>query len=121
MPFYLGKRLQGDLVRFYSPTTPTKASHGRLYTSVIGPFKSKVGASYYARYGQNNPALLTPDDVEHAARADPRMEQAIIEEGLSAEDRFIALECDALDQFEYSPKSISQGAIPCPIHLNTNA
>jgi len=121
MPYYLGKRPHGDLVRFHSPTTPTKASHGHLYTSVIGPFKSKVGASYYARYGQNNPALRNLDDVERTARADPRMEQAIIEESLSVEDRSTALECDALDQLEYSPKSISQGAIPCPIHLNTNA
>ena len=69
MPYYLGKRPQGDLVRFHSPTTPTKASHGHLYTSVIGSFKSKVGASYYARFGQNNPALRTLDDVEEAARA----------------------------------------------------
>lgn len=106
MPFYLGKRPQGDLVRFHSPTTPTKASHGHLYTSVIGPFKSKVGASYYARYGQNNPALRTPDNVERpvlsavegAARADPRMEQAIVEESLSVEEHSIALECDALNQ-----------------------
>jgi hypothetical protein len=121
MPFYLGKRPQGDLVRFHSPTTPTKASHGHLYTSGIGPFKSKVGASYYARYGQNNPALRTPDDVERAARADPRMEQAIIEESLSAKELSIARECDATDQLENSPKPISQGAIPCPIKLNINA
>ena len=108
-------------MRFFFTSTPTKADHSHLYTSVIGPFKSKVGASYYARYGPNNPLLRTPDDVERAARADPRMEQAIIEESLSVEDRSIALECDAQDQFEYSPKPISQGAIQCPIKLNTNA
>lgn len=98
MTYYFGKRPQGDLVRFHSPTTPAKATHSHMYTSVIGPFKSKVGVPYYARYGRNNPLLRTSDDVEEAARADPRMEQVIIEESLSVEERSIALECDALNQ-----------------------
>jgi hypothetical protein len=132
MAFYLGKRGQDDLVLFRSPTTPTKESHGHLYTAVIGPFKSKVGASYYARYGRNNPHIRSVDDAERLARADPLMEQAIVEESMTDEELTIALECDALDQNEYSPKSLPagptpwrgtiniQGAISCLTGLKTN-
>ena len=118
MAFYLGKRLQGDLILFRSSNIPTKESHGHLFTAVMGPFKSKVGAHYFARYGQNNPQLHTAEEVERLARADPRMEQAIAEESLRAEELATALECDAQDQLEYSPHTIQQGAIECPITLN---
>jgi len=103
MAIYLGRRRQGDLVQFRSSTNPTKESHGHLYTAVIGPFKSKVGASYFARYGRNNPHIQTADDAERLARADPLMEQAIIEESMTDDELSIARECDALDQSEYSP------------------
>jgi hypothetical protein len=118
MAFYLGKRAQGDLILFRSSNIPTKETHGHLFKAVIGPFKSKVGAHYFARYRRNNPQLLTAEEVERLARADPCMEQAIVEESLSAEELTTALECDAQDQLEYSPKTIQQGAIECPITLN---
>jgi hypothetical protein len=118
MPFYLGKRKQGDLILFRSSNIPTKESHGHLFTAVMGPFKSKVVAHYFARYRQDNPQLCSVDEVERLARADPRMEQALFEESLSAEELAIALECDAQDQIEYSPHTIQQGDIPCPITLN---
>ena len=118
MAFYLGKRPRGDLILFHWSNIPNKETHGHLFKAVIGPFKSKVGAHYFARYGRNNPQLLTTEDVESLARADPRMEQAIVEESLSAEELATALECDAQDQLEYSPHTIQQGAIACPITLN---
>ena len=90
-------------ILFRSATTPTKKTHGHLYKAVIGPFKSKVGASYFARYGRNNPHIRTADDAERLARADPCMEQAIVEESMTDEELAIALECDAQDQAEYSP------------------
>ena len=31
MPYYLGKRPQGDWVLFLSPCTPTQETHGHLY------------------------------------------------------------------------------------------
>jgi len=113
MAYFLGKRGQDDLILFRSPTTPTKETHGHLYTAVIGPFRSKVGASYFARYGRNNPHIRTADDAERLARADPRMEQAIVEESMTDEELAIALECDAQDQHEYSPKP----TIPLPVNL----
>jgi len=112
MAIYLGKQKQGDLVQFRSSTIPTKESHGHLYTAVIGPFKSKVGASYFARYGRNNPHIRTADDAERLARADPLMEQAIVEESMTDEELTIALECDAQDQHEYLPKP----TIPSPVN-----
>ena len=125
MTIYLGKRRQGDLVQFSSAHVPTRESHGHLYTAVIGPFKTNVGASYFARYGRNNPHIQTADDAERLARADPFMEQAIVEESMTEEELSIALECDGLDQLEYSPEPTllitTQGATPCLITLNTNA
>ncbi len=132
MAIYLGKQKQGDLVQFRSPTIPTKESHGHLYTAVIGPFKSKVGASYFARYGRNNPHIRTADDAERLARADLLMEQAIVEESMTDEELAIALECDAQDQHEYSLKPLpvnsiawqgiitTQGEISCLTGLKTN-
>lgn len=130
MPYYLGKH-RGELTLFQSPRTPTKESHGHLYTAVIGPFLSRVGAHYFARYGRNNPHLRTTADAERLARADPRMDETVAEEGLNAEDLAAALECAAEDQFEsaFQPNPTeetrrefdhSQGAISCPIGVKTN-
>lgn len=130
MAFYLGKCGQGDLILFRSLTTPTKETHGHLYTAVIGPFKSRVGASYFARYGRSDPSIRTADDAERLARADPLMELTIVEENMTGEELAIALECDAQDKDEYSPKSPPAGPIPwqmtiqgesiCPTGLKTN-
>ena len=131
MPFYLGKCGEDDLILFHSAMPPTKQTHGHLYKVVIGPFVSRVGAGYFARYGRNNPDIRTAADAERLARADPRMEQLIVEESMTAEELSIALECDAQDQAEYSPPSTLpvpsrqelfqiQGATPCLIGLKTN-
>ena len=104
MPFYLGKRGEDDLILFHSVPIPTKETHGHLYKAVIGPFKSRVGAGYFARYGRNNPDIRTADDAERLARADPLMEATIIEESMTDDELSIARECDAQDQAEYSPK-----------------
>jgi hypothetical protein len=120
MAFYLGKRAADDLVVFRSARIPTKATHGHLYAAVIGPFKSKVGAIYFARYGRHNPRIRTAADVERLARADPLMESFIVEESMTAAERAIALECDAQDQMDNTqPKSNIQGAIPCLTGLKT--
>ena len=127
MAYYLGRRAQGDLILFHAAQTPTKESHGARFVSVIGPFRSRVGASYYARYGRDDPRIRTADDAERLARADPRMVQAIVEESMSAEELAIARECEALDQLEANPNSHpipiqlpTQGAIPCLTGLKTN-
>ena len=127
MAYYLGRRAQGDLILFHSLHVPTKESHGTRFVFVIGPFKSKVGASYFARYGRDDPRIRTAEEAERLARADPRMEQAIVEESMTREELAIARECEALDQLDANPNSHpipiqlpTQGAIPCPIGLKTN-
>ena len=131
MPFYLGRRSEDDLILFHSAMPPTKQTHGHLYTAVIGPFQSKVGAGYFARYGRTNPQVRTAADAERLARADPRMEHLIVEESLTAEELAIARECDAQDQAEYAPQPTlpvasrqeffpTQGAISCQIGVTTN-
>ncbi|GIK09044.1 MAG TPA: hypothetical protein PKC99_01810 [Anaerolineales bacterium] len=131
MPFYLGRRSEDDLILFHSTAIPNKHTHGHLYKAVIGPFVSRVGAGYFARYGRNNPNIRTAADAERLARADPLMEQLIVEESMTTEELTIALECDAQDQAEYSPNPTlpvasrqeffqTQGAIPCLIGLKTN-
>jgi hypothetical protein len=119
MVVYLGRRPQGDLVRFQSPTVPTRESHGARFTSVIGPFQSKVGAAFFARYGADNPHIRTAADAERLARQHPVMEQLIMEERLTAGELEAARECDLQDQFEYFPRPVQKGAISCPIILNT--
>ena len=127
MAYYLGRRAQGDLILFHAAQTPTKETHGLRFTAVIGPFRSKVGASYFARYGRDDPRIRTADDAERLARADPRMEQAIVEEGMSDEEFAIARECDALDQLEAGPNHQpipiqlpTQGELPCLTGVKTN-
>jgi hypothetical protein len=131
MPFYLGKRGEDDLILFHSTAIPNKQTHGHLYKAVIGPFVSRVGAGYFARYGRTNPQIRTAADAERLARADPRMEQLIVEESMTPEELSTALECDVQDQAEYSPNPNlpvasrqelfqTQGAIPCLIGMKTN-
>ena len=127
MAYYLGRRAQGELILFHAAQTPTKESHGARFVSVIGPFRSRVGASYYARYGRDDPRIRTAEDAERLARADPRMEQAIVEEAMTREELAIARECEALDQLEAGPhhhpipiQLPTQGAIPCLTGLKTS-
>ncbi len=106
MAFYLGKRSADDLILFFSSSVPTKGSHGHLFTSVIGPFKSRVTAGWFARYGRNDLRVHGADEIEQLARADPRMEQALVEENMTNEELAAARECDSQDQIEYSPEPL---------------
>lgn len=127
MAYYLGRRAQGDLILFHSLHVPTKESHGTRFVSVIGPFKSRVGASYFARYGRDDPRIGTAEDAERLARADPRMEQAIVEEAMTREELAIARECEALDQLQAHPNHHpipiqlpTQGELSCLTGVKTN-
>ena len=52
---------------FESARTPTQSSHGKRYSSVIGPFRTVSGAEVMARYGRNNPHLQQVSDAEKMA------------------------------------------------------
>jgi hypothetical protein len=51
-------------VPFSHKETPTYESHGSLYYAVIGPFRTKRGQEFMAKYGQNNPRCLCVADAE---------------------------------------------------------
>ena len=53
---------------FRSLQTPTQQSHGHRYTVVIGPFRTRGGATVMAQYGRNNPHLQTVTDAERMAK-----------------------------------------------------
>jgi len=58
---------------FLCEKTPTADSHGDKYTSVIGPFRTKGGATIMAKYGYDNPHLMTVTEAEHMAAHHPEM------------------------------------------------
>jgi hypothetical protein len=54
---------------FRSSEVPTQETHGTKYRAVIGPFKTKRGAEFLAKYGHgSNPHLQTVNDAERAAK-----------------------------------------------------
>jgi hypothetical protein len=91
MPYYLGKRPEGDWVLFSSPRTPTRETHGHLYTCAQGPFRTRLAARWFNRYGRGNPHVQTVADAERLAREAAQenliVEQWLLEEGMSAEER----------------------------------
>ena len=54
---------------FKSDVEPTFETHGDKYPATWGPFRTKRGAEYGARYGGNgNPHLVTVDETEYYAK-----------------------------------------------------
>ncbi len=91
MPYYLGKRPEEDWVLFSFPRTPTRETHGQLYTCVQGPFRTRLAARWFNRYGRDNLHVHTVADAERlareAARENPIVEQWLLEESMSAQER----------------------------------
>jgi len=84
MAFFLGKRLQGDLI-LYEAAQPLKRYKSYTFTGEIGPFLSRLSASYYARCGRDNLAIQTPADAERLAREDNSGVWSTIRELIEAE------------------------------------
>lgn len=91
MPYFLGKRPQGDWVLFSSPCTPTRETHGHQYACAQGPFRSRLAARWFNRYGWGNPHVHTVADAERLARKaameNPIVEHWLFEETLTAQER----------------------------------
>lgn len=66
---YVGRR-NGKAYVFESDTVPTQATHGHLYNSVTGPFRTKRAAILCAVTGGFNPHIHTVADAERIARKD---------------------------------------------------
>ncbi len=107
MPYYLGKRPQGDWVLFASPAAPTKETHGHLYTCAQGPFRTRLAARWFNRYGWGNPHVHTVADAERLAREAARenlvVEQWLLEEGLTAR------EWEEMVAFEAYERAVDEG------------
>jgi hypothetical protein len=107
MAYYLGKRPQGDWVLFASPVTPTKESHGHFYTCAQGPFRTRLAARWFNRYGRGNPQVRTVADAERlaqeAARENLVVEQWLLEESLTAQER------EEMRAFEAYERAVYEG------------
>jgi hypothetical protein len=107
MPYYLGKRPQGDWVLFSSPCTPTQETHGHLYTCAQGPFRTRLAARWFNRYGWGNPHVHTVADAERLAREEARdnlvVEQWLLEENLTARER------EEIYAFEAYERAVDEG------------
>lgn len=68
--FYVG-HIRGTIQSevFSTDKTPTEKDYPQ-YAAVTGPFKTKRGACYMAKYGYNNPHLQHVNDAEHYAEID---------------------------------------------------
>ena len=107
MPYYLGRRTQGDWVLFSSPSIPTQETHGLLYTCAQGPFRTRLAARWFNRYGWGNPHVHTVTDAEHLAREAARdnlvVEQWLLEENLTARER------EEMYAFEAYERAVDEG------------
>jgi len=65
--WYVGHR-NGRMELFKADTIPTFASHGDTYAAVIGPFRTKRGAAFMARYGRGNPHCHTVNEAERLGK-----------------------------------------------------
>jgi hypothetical protein len=63
---YVGLRMFTRQI-FYSRTEPTTATHGMVYSAVMGPFRTRRGAEFYRDHGINNPHVLCVSDAERIA------------------------------------------------------
>ena len=113
MAFFLGKRAQGDQI-MYEAAAPLKRYKSYTFTGVIGPFLSRLGASYYARCGRGNPAIITPADAERLAIEDntgvwPFIRDVIEAEMLMTPEELAATRLDTA--CEYDPDIHHSSAI----------
>lgn len=66
MAFYVGHRYETMTV-FESDETPTGKTHGKLFNSIVGPFKTQEGAEYFRDHAAGNPHCYTVEQAERLA------------------------------------------------------
>lgn len=66
--FYVGCRAGAPYEVFKADAEPTEKTHGHLYAAVIGPFDTKRGAEFMAKYGNGNPHCRCVADAERLAK-----------------------------------------------------
>ena len=66
--YYVGCTTEGYYEVFRATSTPTRESHGNKYAAVIGPFDTKRGAVFMAKYGKGNPHCQCVADAERLGK-----------------------------------------------------
>ena len=116
--FWLGKRAQGDMIYYESPT-PLKYWHGYNFISAIGPFLSRLGVAYYARCEYDQVTALTPADIERMAREDNSPVWAMIRENIKAELSLSPQELDAALQAQTEEYESDGFSLPTAIDVSS--
>jgi len=65
--YYIGRNHEGRRELFRSTKKPTASSHGDRYMYVVGPFRTKRGATFMLNHGHNNPHCITVSQAEKLA------------------------------------------------------
>lgn len=95
---YLGHRLEqdctnpgGQRVIFRSTTEPTEATHGKEYSHVVGPFRTKAGAEFMRDFGKGNPHCRCVAEAEKLA-ANQKARLRRLENGATAiNDKLVSM------------------------------
>ena len=67
--YYVGSNQAAGIRQvFKADQTPTVETHGHIYKSVVGPFRTKRGAMFHAAVGANNPHVQHVNDDERIAK-----------------------------------------------------
>ena len=107
MVYFLGKRIQGDQILFQSTSRPTSESTRGRFISATGPFKTRLGAAYFARFGQGNPFIRTCEDAERLAIEDPNPIWQMLREQIEMIMTEEELEATRMDEAsEYEPDKL---------------
>ena len=70
---YVGRLIDSNKSEvFEHDKTPTREVFGKKYSTVIGDFKTKEGAEYMCKYGENNPHVQTVEDAERLAKKEKK-------------------------------------------------
>ncbi len=84
-----------------------ETTHGHLYTCAQGPFRTRLAARWFNRYGRGNPHVHTVADAERLAREAARenliVEQWLLEEDLTAQER------EEMYAFEAYERAVDEG------------
>lgn len=68
--WYVGVIPGGEWTAFRADCAPTYGTHGDRFGAVIGPFRTRRGAVFMAKYGRGNPHLQAVADAERLAKSE---------------------------------------------------
>lgn len=88
---------------------PDFTTHGHLYKALIGPFITKRGANFMAKYGINNPNLQTVADAERLSKIADNVRHTLLQ--YSHNNKIKRIQCDCGRWFNSSNNGVLQCSI----------